>query len=113
VNGCQEKSKEHLEVRGIVVIKDDGLRLQSPWKGEVDHLDSRCVKSSRLAALPVGRGRGGEGWAVEDSTGARAHPGKASKAAFGQQKCSGSEREVAMTGHQEKSAGGRRELCTG
>jgi len=44
---------------------------------------------------PLEIGRGGEGWAVEDSTGARAHPGKASKVAFGQPKCSGAEREVA------------------
>jgi hypothetical protein len=55
VNGCQEKrSKEHLEVRGIGVIEDDGLRRQSPWKGDMHHLDVRCVESSRLAALGEG-----------------------------------------------------------
>jgi hypothetical protein len=114
VNSCQDKrSKEHLEVRGIAVIEDDGLHHQIPWKGDVHHLDARFVRSSRLAALPVGRGRGGEGWVVEDSTRARAHSGKASEATLGQPKCRGSEREVVMTGHQENSAGGRRELCPG
>jgi hypothetical protein len=55
VNGCQEKrSEEHLEVRGIAVIEDDGLCRQSPWKGDMHHLDAHCVESSRLAVLGEG-----------------------------------------------------------
>ena len=89
---------------------DDGSKI--PTRNDVAHrIDARHVENPRLAASPVGRGRGGEDWAVEGSTGTRAHPGKASEAAFRQPKCSGSERKVAMTSHQEKSAGGRGELC--
>jgi hypothetical protein len=47
------------------------------------------VMDHHLSPLEIGRG--GEGWAVEDSTGAQAHPGKASKVVFRQPKCSGAE----------------------
>jgi hypothetical protein len=67
MNSFQEKrSKEYLKVQGIALIEDDDeLHCQSPWKRDMHYC---CVKSSRLAALPVGQGRGGDNWAVKGST---------------------------------------------
>jgi hypothetical protein len=95
------------------VVEDDELRHQNLKKGDMCQIDARHVEGSRPATSPVGQGRRGEGRAVEGSAGAQALPGKESKAVFGQPKHSGREREVAMYGHQEMSAGERRELHLG
>jgi hypothetical protein len=54
------------------------------WLEEFTRQDgAHRLETSILVASQVGQSRGGEGWAVEGSTGARVHPRKASEAAFG------------------------------
>jgi hypothetical protein len=90
-------AEKHLEVRGVGMIEDDELCHQNLEKGDVHQIDACHVESSRSAASPVGRGRGGEGRAIEGS--AWAFPGKESENAFGQPKHSEIERGVAMLRH--------------
>jgi hypothetical protein len=114
VNSFREKrSKEYLQVRGIAVIEDDGrTALSNPMERRRASSRYTLCRELQISCLACRTRQRGEGWAIEGSTGAQARSGKASEAAF-QLKCSGSEREVAMSGHQEKSTGGRRELCLG
>jgi hypothetical protein len=99
-------AEKHLEVQGVGMIEDNELHRQNLEKGDVCQIDTRHVESSRSAALPVGRGRGGEGSAW-------AFPGKEDIYVFGQPKRSGIEQEVAKLGHLERSVEDREELCLG
>jgi hypothetical protein len=61
LHGPQELlAGRHLKVQGVGMVKDDKLRHQNPKKGDVRHVDTHHVEGSRSAALPIGRGRGGE-----------------------------------------------------